>query len=287
MLQYIINGLQSGSWYSLLAVSIVIVMKASDVPNFAVANMGLVGAFLAYSFVSAHLPFGVAVVLGLLGAALFGVIIDRAVIQRLGDKGHFPLLLMTIGISLSLAAALELIWGTNSLSLNAPWSNKTVHLAGQIINWDGIVTIATGLVIAIAITWFFHTTAGVRMRAVAENRSAARLVGVRISRVSGLAWGIGTAVAALAMILQTESSVLSYTAGDALLVPAFVAATAAGFTSHVGAYVAGLVIGVLENLTGGYISTALQSVVALVVVVLILLLRPSGFTRTALARREV
>jgi branched-chain amino acid transport system permease protein len=130
VLQTIVSGLESGSWFALLGLAIVVVMKAADVPNFAMAEMGLVATYVGISVAGAGAPFWLAVLATLLFGIVLGVLIDVALMRRLSRFGHFPLLLMTIGLSLALNALIGLIWGHDPRSFPAPWSGASVGVGG-------------------------------------------------------------------------------------------------------------------------------------------------------------
>jgi branched-chain amino acid transport system permease protein len=230
-------------------------------------------------------PFWVAVVITLVFGALLGVVIDIALMRRLSKYGHFPLLLMTIGLSLALNALVGLVWGHEPRSFAAPWTGVSVSIGGGVsIGVPQIVTIAVGLLGALAITGFFRTPTGAQMRAVAENRGTARLVGVDAGRLSAIAWGVGGLIAALTVMLQAQSALVSTLSAASLIIYGFVAATMGAFTSLVGTFVGGLVLGVIQQFVGTYVSTAAQFSVALLVVFLVLVLRPDGFTRSVRLR---
>jgi branched-chain amino acid transport system permease protein len=284
MLQQIISGLESGSWYSLLALSIVIVMKATDVPNFSQGQIGLTASFVAWGLTTKSVPFALAVVGGLVAGYIVGVVLERVAIRPLMGRGHFPILLMTIGLTFALSAIVTLLWGSTPQRFEAPWTGKNFEIADQLITYGQIITIAVGLLVALGLTAFFRTPWGVRMRAIAENPGIARLMGVPSGRVASLAWGIGGALAALAMMLHTQATLLTDSAAEPLILKAFVAAVIGGFTSLTGAFIGGLAIGVLENLAGAYISTGWKSAVALMVVLAFLLAKPRGLVRTAKVR---
>ena len=286
MLQQIISGLESGSWYSLLALSIVIVMKATDVPNFAQGQIGLTATFVAWGLTTKSVPFAIAVVVGLIAGYVVGAVLERVAVRPLmgRGRGHFPILLMTIGLTFALSAVVTLLWGSTPQRFEAPWTGKNFEIRGQIITYGQLITIAVGLAVAIGLTAFFRTTWGVRMRAIAENPGIARLMGVPSGRVASLAWGIGGALAALALMLHTQATLLTDSAAEPLILKAFVAAVIGGFTSLTGAFIGGLAIGVLENLAGAYISTGWKSAVALMVVLAFLLAKPRGLVRTAKVR---
>jgi branched-chain amino acid transport system permease protein len=280
MLQTIVSGLESGSWFALLGMAIVVVMKAADVPNFAMAEMGLVATYVGISLAAMGAPFWLAVIGTLVVGVVLGVFVDIALMRRLSRYGHFPLLLMTIGLALALNALVGLIWGHDPRAFRAPWSGASVGVGGGVeIGVSQIVSIVVGLLGAIALTAFFRTSTGAQMRAVAENRATARLIGVNAGRLSGIAWGIGGLIAAVTVMLQAQSSLVSTLSPSSLIIYGFVAATMGGFTSLIGTFVGGLVLGIIQQFVGTYISTAAQFSVALLVVFLVLVMRPDGFTK--------
>ena len=286
MLQSILSGLEAGSWFSLLGLAIVVVMKAADVPNFAMAEIGLFATYIGTTLAGLGVNFWVAALATVAAGIVAAVVIDVALMRRLAGHGHFPLLLMTIGLALALNALIGRIWGQTARRFDAPWTGKFISIGGVDIAWAQIVTIVFGALAAIAITAFFRTPMGAQMRAVAEDRATARLVGVRVGRVSGIAWGIGGAIAAVAIMLQAQSTLVSTHSASSLIVYGFVAATMGGFVSLIGTFFGGLALGVIQSLAGYYISTSIEFAVALLAVVIVLLARPSGFT-TGLRLRDV
>lgn len=284
MLQQLIGGLEAGSSYALIALAIVVIMKSTDVPNFAMAEMGLVIAYVAWLFTDLGLPFIPAALLSLVVAAVFGLVIELVAMRPLSGASHFPTLLMTIGLTFTLGAGIHLFGGATPRNFASPWANTTFALGGQVVSLKQIVTIVVGIVVAVLLSLFFRTPWGVQMRAIAENRTVARLLGISAGRISGVAWALGTVMAAIAMILTTSSTVLSPTLATPLVLKGFVAAVLGGFTSMTGAFLGGLLVGVLENLAGGYISTSSKSAIALLVVFVVLLWKPQGMFAAARAR---
>lgn len=286
MIQTMLSGLESGSYFALLGLAIVVVMKAADVPNFAMAEIGLVATYVGAVMNAAGGNFWLSVIVTLVAGAALAVAIDLALMRRLAKYGHFPLLLMTIGLSLALNALIGLIWGHEPRSFIAPWSGNFVTLLGYDVSWAQIVTIAVGALGAISITAFFRSPTGAQMRAVAENRSTARLVGVNAGRLSAIAWAVGGSIAATAVMLQAQSTLVSTHSATSLIIYGFVAATMGGFVSLIGTFFGGLMLGVIQELVGTYISTSAQFAVALLVVFVVLLARPAGFTQ-GVSLREV
>ena len=286
MFQQILSGLEAGSWYALLAISIVIVMKATDVPNFAQAQIGMPGAYTAVNLIGQGWPAIPAMVVGIFVGYVLGAVIERIAIRPLAALGHFPMLVMTIGLTYALVSIVTIVFGSEPRSFPTSWSEGGWEFAGLYVPYAQVVTIIIGLVLAVVLTYFFRTTWGVRMRAISENPGNARLIGINSGLVSNLAWGMGAAISTLAMMLHTQGTVLADSSADPLILKAFVAAVLGSFTSLSGAFIGGLSIGVLENITGMYIGTGWKEAVALVIVVAYLFVRMPVLVKT-IKPREV
>lgn len=321
MLQQIVSGLEAGSWYGMIALAVVVVMKATDVPNFAMADMGLFAAYVAWAAHEKGMPLPLAVVIALVFAFFFGAITQRFVVyptatavaaavgvlvaltpanyavgaivgvaaglaftfhaerrgfRSLAGGNHFPLLLSTIGLGAILVNSIPPIWGVQSHDFEKLWRGKPLVVSNTFITRTQILTMISGVVLALALAAFFRSPWGVRMRAIAENRANASVLGISPSKVSMIAWGVATVMAGAAMTLQTQATVLDSLNGEAIIFSGFVAAVIGGFSSLPAAFLGGLLIGVLEGLAGQYISTGMKQAVALVVVLIVLLARPQG-----------
>lgn len=284
MTQQIISGLAAGSSYALLALGLVMTLKTTNVPNFAMGAMGLLPVYLVYTLWSwLHVPYALAVLAGIAAAFAFGWAVERLTIRKLAGLSHFTTVLMTIGVWFALNSVVGLVWGFEPRSLATPFKGS-FSIGSVLVTYQQLVTLAIGLGIAGILIRFFRTPWGVRMKAVAEDPVVPRLLGVRAGTVSGLSWAIASAIATVAVLLSAQASVLNPQSGDDLIINGFVAATAGGFSSVGGAVVGGLALGVIENLAGGYISTAAASTIALVAIMVILLVRPTGLLGAATGR---
>lgn len=275
MIQQVIAGLQSGSVYAMLALAVVLILKATDVPNFATADMGLLPVFVIWQLIDNGWSYWLAVPAGIVFGVVLGLVIERLLIRPILAESHFATVLMTIGVSVVLGATIQLRFGSEPRRLEAPFSGN-FEIAGIYITYDQLLIIALGVIFAFGLQAFFRTPWGVQMQAVAEDRVTPRLLGVRIGRVFAVSWGLAAAISTVALLLHTQSSVLTDAAAGPLVLKAFVAATMGGFGSIMGAFLGGLALGVLENLSGFYISTGSRAAVAMIFVVVILMIKPEG-----------
>lgn len=283
MTQQVIAGLQSGSTYAMLALAVVLILKATDVPNFAMADMGLVPVFVIWQLLDAGWSYWLAVPAGILFGLVLGIVIERLVIRPILAESHFATVLMTIGVSVLLGSAIQLQWGSEPRRIDAPISGN-FRIGDNFITYDQILIIGLGIVFTIGLLLFFRTPWGVQMQAVAEDRVTPRLLGVRIGRVFAVSWGLAAVISTVAMLLHTQASVLTDAAAGPLILKAFVAATMGGFGSVTGAFLGGLALGVIENLSGFYISTGSRAAVAMIFVVVILMAKPEGLFSNARPR---
>ena len=329
MLQQLLNGLQEGSFYSLIALAVVVVMKTTDVPNFAMSDMGLVGAYVSWALWSKGVPMGFAIAASLVFAFVFGAVMQRIIVypiaagiaagvgivvaltpanfglglivglavavgytfwaERRGVKtlaggSHFPLLLSTIGLAIVIVNSVQPIWGTESRNFDPVWRGKPFHIGDAILTRVQLVTIVVGVVLAAALAVFFRSPWGVRMRAIAENRAVASVLGISPSRVSMLAWGLATVISTIAMTLHTQYNSLTPTNGESIIFAGFVAAVIGGFSSLPAAFVGGLMIGTLRGLTAHLISVSWADAVPFLVVFVVLIVKPQGIAARGRAR---
>lgn len=283
MVQVIVGGLQVGSTYALMALALVLVLKATDVPNFAMAEMGLLPAFVVWVLVDHNVNYLLAILAGLASGVVLGVVVERFFIRPIIRTSHFAIVFMTIGLFFVLNSIVALKWDSTPRTIHAPASG-TWKVGGTVISQQAVVAVVVGFVIMIALTLFFRSRAGVQMRAVAEDRVTPRLLGVRLPRVFRVTWALAGAITTVAVVLAAQASVLNDQTGQTLILTGFVAATLGGFQSIVGAFVGGLLLGVVENLAGAYISTSAASAVSLLVVVIVLMIRPEGIFGQARVR---
>ncbi|HHL72408.1 MAG TPA: branched-chain amino acid ABC transporter permease [Bacteroidetes bacterium] len=277
--QLIINGISSGSLYALVALAMVIIYKASEVPNFAQGEMATLSVFVAWHFVNAQfLPFYQAVAAALLFAFAVGVLFEFTVLRRAEKPSILELIVMTLGLQMFIYGIIGWKWGAEQKTFSLPIAeDSVVQLGPVVIGWLNIITIVTSLLCVLLLYLFFtHTKLGTAMRAVQMNSTAARINGIRVHRIMSLTWGLSAVIGTIAGILFAPVSPLDPQLMWDPLLKGFAAGVLGGMTSPFGAVLGGYILGIIENLFGAYISLEFKSVVAFALIVLVLWFKPSG-----------
>ncbi len=283
----LVGGLFLGAIYSLVALGFVTVFKATHVINFAQGSVLLLGA---YVIARAHetVGFALAVALGVLVAAAASILIDAVLIRRIRRADLGTLAILTLGVDILLATELSRRIGTDVLNIGAPWGNDVTELAGIRVATSRVIA---GAVAALLVAGFWvafkFTDFGIAMRSAAEDGEVASLMGIRLNRVAATAWALAGALAAVGGLFLTSFPAAGVTGSVGLLALATIPAVVlGGFDSPGGAVVGGLIIGVVSVLTAGYqeelsfLGRGLGGVAPFAVMLLVLLVRPSGLFGT-------
>jgi branched-chain amino acid transport system permease protein len=285
-LQYLFDGLSTGAIYSLLALGLVIVYRGTGHLNFAQGEMAMLSAFLAWWLSDSWLPIWVAVFACALFAFVLGAVVERVIIRPIAKRSLFAVGVASIGLLLGINALAPFIWkvahpeAIGSLFPNDP--GDFVTIGGAHWRYENIGVLVVMLVVAgVLFVLFQKTKLGLAMRAVASNPQSAPLAGIKTGQVLMISWGLAAAVGAIGgtMVASLRGNVDS-----SMMLAIFFSATAAamlgGFDSLVGAVVAGLVLGIIENMGAGYqpdiIGQELKGSLSLVIILVVLLFRPSG-----------
>jgi branched-chain amino acid transport system permease protein len=285
----LLSGVTTGALYALIALGIVVVNKATGVINFAHGDLFMVSGFIAWTLhVPLGLPYGVALVLAVAAGFAIGILTDRIAFQPLINADLVSLVLATVGLSFMLKGTARLIWGGKADYLSFPplTQAEPILVGPLMIIPQQIVVFAGALVVMAAFAAFFRlTTAGKMMQATADNSKAAKLVGIRTDRVYMLAFGVGSAVAGAAAVLMAPLTLLYPDMGFLLFVKGFAAAVVGGLFSLPGAVLGGILVGVVESLAGGYIHSSAMEVAPFLVIMAVLIVRPTGLLSFGKARR--
>ncbi len=287
-LQQVVSGVVSGSIYALIALGYVIIYKATEVVNFAQGDLLMVGAYsgiVAYSLLG--LPFGVA----LLGAIAVGTVLGLCIGGTISTmlvrfkSSLVNTIIVTLSIGIILNSSAMLVFGPNPYPLQTSFGKEPLSFGGIRITPLNLMIIAfSGVIMAALFLFFRYTHVGKGMRAMAQNRDAARLMGINVGRMFALSWTLGSVLGALGGVLLAPLIHAEPSMGI-VAVKAFAAAIIGGFTSLPGAIVGGFLLGILENLAGGYLSTAFKDGIAYLVLGVILLVKPTGFFERQAVRR--
>ena len=283
----LVGGVFLGAIYSLVALGFVTVFRATGVINFAQGSLLLLGAYVI-GRTHESLGFWPAVLVGILAAAIGAALIDVLLIRRVRTADLGTLAILTLGVDILILTELTREIGTDVISIGAPWGSNVVELAGIRVATSRVVAggVALVLVVALAAAVKF-TDWGVAMRSAAEDGETASLMGIRLNRVALGAWALAGALAAVGGLFLTSFPAAGVTGGVGLVALAAIPAVVlGGFDSPAGAVVGGLVIGVVSVLTAGYqdelsfLGRGLGGVAPYVVMLLVLLVRPSGLFGT-------
>jgi branched-chain amino acid transport system permease protein len=280
------NGIAVGAIYALVALGIVLIYKATEVLNFAHGDLLVVSAFCAWGLISViGLPFWLALVVTVAIAALLAYGLDALVIRRIAGQPQFAGVMLTIALAFMIRGAVSMVFGPESRNYATPWSNQTLQLGGLAISQIQLVILGFALAVtAVLYAFFRYTRLGVAMQAASQNQLAAYLNGVRVKRVNSLVWALAGATAAVAGVLLAPITLVDISLWFVTL-KALAALVLGGFGSVPGAIVGGLLIGLIEQYAGVYMPQGTKDVVAYLVLIGVLIIRPRGLLGEAHGRR--
>ena len=279
MLEQLINGLRTGSIYALIALGYTMVYGIAKMINFAHGDIIMVGAYTLYIAISLlNLSIPIAILLTVVVCSVTGVAVEKIAYKPLRNAPPLAVLITAIGVSYFLQSVSLLIFKANPIPFNSVINIQSVRLGSLNISGITIVTLVVTTISMIALTLFINKTkAGTAMRAVSEDKGAAQLVGINVNKTISMTFAIGSALAALAGILYIcQYQTLKPTMGALPGIKAFVAAVLGGIGSIPGAMLGGIVLGIIESLSKAYISTESSDVIVFGVLVVVLLVKPSG-----------
>jgi branched-chain amino acid transport system permease protein len=276
--------------YSLVALGFVLIYKATGVLNFAQGELMMVGAYIYFSLVTQLgltplLAFGATLVL----AGLLGALIERLVLHPLVDEPPFTLVMVTIGLATLLRAATGMIWSHDTFAFPSPISEGAIDMGEVSVPLVDMWTVAVTVALSLLLFVFFHyTRLGTAMRAVAQNRYAAQLMGISVDRIFTFTWALAASLGAIGGMLLADISFLHTNMGFIGL-RAFPAVVLGGIESIPGALLGGLIIGLIESLAGVYLDPILgggtHQVLAFVILLIVLMVRPTGLFGATLEKR--
>jgi branched-chain amino acid transport system permease protein len=278
-LQLVISGVAQGCIYGLIALGFVLIYKATETVSFVQGDLMMVGAFAGLALLTVlGFPFWLTVPCVIAGMAVFGVLLERVVIRPILGQPAFSIVMLTIGIAYVARGAITMIpnIGTDTHALPVPYKDQIWKLGALVLNVEQLVVIAaTGVLCAALFALFKYSKLGIAMQAASQNQLAAYYMGIPVKRINGLVWGLAAAVAALAGLLLAPITFVHANMGFIGL-KAFPAAVVGGFGSLPGAIVGGLIVGVVESLSGFYLPEGFKDIAAYIVVLVMLMVKPNG-----------
>jgi branched-chain amino acid transport system permease protein len=287
--QQVTSGLAAGAIYASLALALVLIYQTTNVVNFAQGEMATFTTYIAWMLMDRGIPYWPAFVLTLLVAFGGGVAVERVLIRPVEHRPEIVIVILTIGMLIALNGLTGWIWGPEVKLFDSPFPNRSVIVGDVAISIRDIGTFGVCLGTVVALWLFFRfTTLGLAMRAVAFNPGASRLMGVRVGWMLALGWGFAAMLGAIAGMMAAPSVFLDPDMMLVVLIYGFAAAVLGGIDSPVGAVVGGLVLGVVINLLGAYVDFVGQELrlpTALAVLLLVLIVRPTGLFGRVHVRR--
>ena len=288
-IQQVVSGLATGGIYAALALALVMIYQATDVVNFAQGEMAMFATYLCWTMLNAGLPYWGAFLATLVIAFTGGVIIERVVIRPVEGAPILSIVIVTLGLLVILNSVAGWIWTYVQKPFPSPFPSSPLKAGNIVFGAHDIGQIALTLIVLLCIYLFFRfTPLGLAMRAAAHNPVSSRLVGIRVGWMLALGWGLASAFGAVAGIMIAPSLTLEPNLMGGVQLYAFAGATLGGFTSPGGAVLGGFIVGVVENLVGTYVSfigTELKLTVALAMIIVVLLVKPSGLFGTTVVKR--
>ncbi len=277
-LQMVLSGIAVGSSYALMGLGMVLIYKASEVPNFVQGEMALLPVFIAFMMLTSYnIPYYIAFPATLIFAFLLGCFLEFGILRRAKEPNVLGLIIITIGMEMMLLGFVSWKFGADQRAMPFPISSYDSIIIGDIfISTLDMLTLVVALVIMLSMFLFFRfSKMGVAMKATQMNENAAALMGIKTKQIRMVAWGISSAVGSVAGLLMAPILVEPYMMWDPML-KGFSGAVVGGMTSLPGAVFGAYIVGIVEHLFGGYVSLEFKSVVAFVIIVIVLCIKPSG-----------
>jgi branched-chain amino acid transport system permease protein len=279
-LQQVVSGLATGGIYASLALALVMIYQATDVVNFAQGEMAMFSTYIAWTLLNAGVPYWLAFLATLAMAFVGGLLIERVVIRPVENAPVLTVVIVCIGLLVILNSLAGWIYSYIQKPFPSPFPQRPIRVGAVVFGAHDLGAIGVTLLVLLFLFLFFrYTTLGLAMRAAAQNPVSSRLCGIRVGWMLAIGWGLAALVGAVAGMMVAPVVFLDPNMMSGILIYAFASATLGGFTSPGGAVVGGLLVGVIENLVGTYvrfIGTELKLTVALAVIIVVLLVKPSG-----------
>ena len=277
-IQSLLSGILTGGVYALAGIGMSLVVGVMNISNFAHGDLMMLGMYLAYfAFTLLHIDPYLSLLLIIPTAFLFGFIIEKVFIHRIIHHPHQNQILLTIGLGLIMSNTALLAFTSDPKILTTSYSSSAVNIGGISLSVPLLLSFAiTAGITGILFLFLSKTTTGLALWATSQNREAAQLMGINVAKMSAIAFGLGTALAATAGALIAPVYYIHPLAGHTFLLKAFTICVLGGLGSVVGAGVGGIIIGIVESMSSTYLSSDWKDVVVFIIFLMVLLLRPQG-----------
>ncbi|HVM67790.1 MAG TPA: branched-chain amino acid ABC transporter permease [Acidimicrobiales bacterium] len=285
-----LGGITTGFIFASIALALVLIWRSTRVVNFAQGAMAMFTTYIAVSVIDRHWSYWAALAVALVAGLVLGAVVERVLVRPVESGPPLNAVILTLGLFILLEAIVPMIWGSKTRSYPPHFSivGYKVGKTSYALSPFDLFTIAAVIVVIVALFVLFQkTTLGLRMRASAFSPEVSRLLGVRVGRMLTLGWALAALVGSLAGILVPPATLSSLTPNymDPFLIFGFTAAILGGLDSPIGALVGGIAVGLGLTYVGGYISSDLETVGALVILIAVLMVRPEGIFATTRQRR--
>ena len=278
LLQTLLNGVAVGSGYALMGIAMVIIYKTSEVVNFAQGEMALISVFFTYMILHTYgAPFVLAFPLAALFALFVGCVLEFGILRRAREQSVLGTIIVTIGLEMILMGLVSWKFGADQKVMPFPITEYDSIWVGDcyIISLELLTFVIVWAVMLCLFIFYRYTRMGVTMKATQQNKTAAKLMGIRTNRVLMFTWGISSLVGCVAGLLLAPKSMEPFMMWDPML-KGFSGAVLGGMTSIPGAVFGAYLVGIVENLFGQYVSMEFKSAVAFAIIVIVLCIKPSG-----------
>jgi len=288
-LQQVLSGIASGGIYASLALALVLIYNAMGLVNFAQGEMAMLATFLAFTLIDHGISYWIALPVTILVAFAGGIVIQRVVIRPVERAPVLTLVIVTLGLATLINGLAGFLFGYLPRSFPSPFSVQTVSIFGAAASYQDLGVIGVSAVVLVLVYLLLQrTTLGLAMRAAAHHPEASRLLGVRVSWMLALGWGLASAVGAVSGIMVAPILLLEPNMMQTVIIYAFAAAVLGGIESPLGAVIGGLIVGVTVNLAGTYIRGVggdLELAVAFGIIIAVLVIKPNGLLGRRAVRR--
>jgi branched-chain amino acid transport system permease protein len=276
-LQFLFSGLTVGAVYAMVALGFTLIYSASDIVNFAQGEFVMIGGMTTVFVAAAGVPLPLAAVIAIAVAIAIGLMLHALAIEPVRAASAVTLIIITIGASIFLRGLAQVLFDKQAHRIPAFSSETPITVLGAAILPQSLWVLGGALAVFAALYFFLdRTVTGKAILATAANRLAARLVGINTTAVGALAFGVSAAIGAVAGILITPITLTSYDVGTLLALKGFAGAMLGGIGNPLGAVVGGILLGLLESFSAGYLSSTYKDAVAFLVILLVLLAMPQG-----------